>query len=144
MIELDNDKLALLRHMRHDSRKSLSEISREEGISLHGLAGSLRQLEREVITKHVSILDLGKIGYNIRVHLVVGAKDSVGLRECIIGNQKVNSCSRTTDGVLYLECFFRNLKEMDEFKEKISEFGLARLEEHFVIEELKSEGFMPG
>jgi Lrp/AsnC family leucine-responsive transcriptional regulator len=142
-MELDNDKLTLLKHLRSDSRKSLSEISREDGISLHSLTGSLRQLEREVIVKHFSMLDLRKIGYNIRAHLILGAKDNKSLRVWIMKSKNVNSCLCTSDGLFYLECYFRDLKALYDFKDEVSRFELVSLQEHFVVEELKREGFMP-
>lgn len=131
----------LLGHLRCNSRKSLAEISRETNIPLSTLFEILKKLEQKAILKHASLIDFSKIGYTLKVNFVIKAKNKQELREFLLDNANVNNLVSLINGYdLYAECIFRDLSELNAFKEKLDSLQTSA-EEIFIIEELKKEGF---
>jgi len=141
-MELNRERLTLLGHLRNNCRKSLSEISREERIPLQKLIYNLSFLEKNAVKRYFSILDLGIMGYNLKLQFFLKTKKAEELRRFVLGNGNVNSCSCLQNNWFYLECFFRDMKELADFREALSELEVIQSEEHFVTEELKREGFV--
>jgi len=136
----EKEKL-LLRYLRRNSRVSLAEISRETKIPLSTLFETLRKLELKAILRHTSLVDFSKIGYNLKVNFVIKARNKQELREFLFNNMNVNSFSSLINGHdFYAECVFRDLFELNKFKEALERFQ-AVADEIFIIEVLKKEEF---
>jgi DNA-binding Lrp family transcriptional regulator len=141
-METNLERAILLRRLRENSRQSLSWISRKEQISLPRLVKCLSKLERGAIKRYFSVLDFRRMGYGLRVLFFVAAKGPGEVDTLILGCGCINSCSRLEKGLFSLECAFRDMKELSDFRERLSESDMAIVQEHFVTEMLKVEGFV--
>lgn len=134
----------LLNKLRENSRKSLAKISKETKIPVSTLFDMLKKMENEYVVRHVSLVDFSKLGYSFKVNFVLGTKDKMKLREHLMKHPLVNQLSTLINGNdFFVECLFKDLKQMTDFKEELSSFSITSLEECFVVEELKKEGFIP-
>jgi len=141
---LNEKENELLKHLRVNSRKSLAKVSKETGIPLSTLFETLKKLESEWITKHTSLLDFSKMGHNVKVHMVMNTNRKPELKEHLVQSPNVNSLSSLiNEHDFYAECIFKDLKEMSEFKEQLTEFDINHLEHTFIIDDIKREGFHP-
>jgi len=139
---LKEKELILLTHLRKNSRKSLAKISKESSIPISTLFDTLKRLESSIVLKHTSLIDFSKLGYSFRVNFALSSKNKHELREFLMQSYNVNTLSSLINGYdFYVECVFRDLKEMTEFKEKLEKFGLKDIKENFIVEEIKKEGF---
>jgi len=64
-------ELLLLSHLRSNARKNLTNISKETGIPISTIFDKIRKYEGDVIKKFTSLLDFGKLGYDIRVSVML-------------------------------------------------------------------------
>jgi DNA-binding Lrp family transcriptional regulator len=142
---LTEKETALLWHLRKDARKSLARISKETKIPTSTLFDVLKRLEDGPIIRHVSLVDFSKIGYSLKVNFLMSSKKKNELREYLMQHNCVNSLhSVTGEHNFYAECIFRDLKEMIEFKESLTQFTVTSLENFFVVDDIKREGFGVG
>ncbi len=131
----------LLQHLRKNSRKSLTEISKETGVPVSTLFDTLKRLEANLITKHFSIVDFSKLGYSIKVNFVLSSKKKKELKAFLVQSQNVNSLSSLINGSdFFAECIFKSLKDMTDFKSQLESFDISDMKEIFIIEDLKREG----
>jgi DNA-binding Lrp family transcriptional regulator len=136
----DKEKL-LLGHLRRNSRKPLAEIGRETGIPLSTLFELLRKLELKAILRHTSLIDFSKIGYTLKVNFIIKARKKQELKEFLLNNANVNTFSSLINGHdFYAECIFRDLFELNRFKEALETLQ-SGTDEVYVVEELKKEEF---
>lgn len=134
----------LLSHLRQNSRKPLSKISKETSIPTSTLFEMLKKLEGSVITKHVSLLDYSKLGYNLRINFAIKANRKQELRQFLAQHQNVNSLfSSINEHDFYAECIFKDLREVINFKEQLDNFDVKSVEETHIIEEIKKESLIP-
>lgn len=126
--EIDRKIVASLRK---DSSKRLLSYSAETGIPKSTLHERLRKLCNNGV-RCIPLVDWQKIGYSINVVFIVPAEKS------IITHPAVNSCQHVTPDLLLLDCLFRSMKDMEEFKEHLQAARYFN-----VIEVLKKEGFVP-
>jgi DNA-binding Lrp family transcriptional regulator len=132
----------LLQHLRKNSRKSLAQISQETNIPISTLFDMLKRLESNVIEKHVSLLDFAKLGYSLKASFIISTQQKQELKEFLLQHPNVNNLSSLINGYdFFVECVFKDFKEMVQFKEKISDFEVDDIQESFIIEELKKECF---
>ena len=133
----------LIQCLRSNSRMSLKEMSRATGVSQAALGRALAAAEKGHIVRYVSLLEPQLAGFGIRVNYIVRGRDEGRLVNFIALNPNVNSCSRLAErGLLAIECFFRDMKELDGFREGVVGARAKIVDEAFVTEELKREGFM--
>jgi len=141
-MDKNNVREIILKGLRANSRLSLSGLSRETKIPLQTLLAAFKRAEREGVVRYTSLLEPKEMGYSIRVNFLLKARDS-RVREFLAGHQNINNCCRLMDeGLFYAECFFRDMKELDVFRDALLESGAKIQDEAFVTEELKREGFM--
>ena len=135
-------EVELLRHLRQNSRKSLAKISKETSIPTSTLFELLKKLENTVITKHTSLLDYSKLGYNLKINFAIKTNKKQELKQFLIQHKNTNSLSKLINGHdFYVECIFKDLKQVIEFKEQLERFDIKDLKETQIIEEIKKEGF---
>lgn len=132
----------LLKHLRKDSRKSLSKISKETGISVSTLFYMLKRLEKRYIKKHVSLIDFSKLGYGFSASFFISTKDKAKVKEFLKRSKNVNTMSTTVNGAdFYVECLFKDLKDNENFKESLRSTGVISVQEHMIVENIKKEEF---
>jgi len=144
MTEIKGD---LIRHLRRDARKSLSEVSRETGIPVTTLHDTLRRHEqRGIIKKHTSILDYHKLGYFARAHIVVRTEphDRAKVFEFLRNHESMNNLIEVNNGFDYLmEGIFRNRAEIRLLTEHLrKEFKLQEIVVYPHIGTVCEEEFM--
>ncbi len=140
---LSYNELLILHELRKNSRISLAEISRKIDIPTSTVFDKINSLNKKLIKKHITIMDFPKMGYNIKVNYIIKAEKKDTLRNFLIDHKNVNTVYRTNNGSdFFVEGVFKNLKESQEFLESLTIFGIEKISEHFVVEELKRESFL--
>lgn len=138
---ITDNEIKLLKHLRNNSRKPLAKISEETSIPTSTLFDTLKKLESNIIVKHVTLIDYVKLGYSLKANFVISVNDRDGLKDFLNSCPNVNTLSSLVNGHFYAECIFKDMKEMSDFREKLNSFEPTNIEENFVIEEVKKEGF---
>ncbi len=143
MVVITSSEKALLKHLRDDSRKSLAQISKEIDVPVSTLFNRMKALEGDVIVKHVSLLDYEKIGFSVKVNFAIKAEKKEQLKKYLSECLHVNTLSSLVDGYdFYAECIFKDMKEMGGFKDALQQFNITSLNEIFILDEIKREGFV--
>jgi DNA-binding Lrp family transcriptional regulator len=133
-------------HLRQNGRIKLTELSRKSGIPVSTLFDRMHKLEQFGIRRVTALLDFDALGFHVRAALLL--KAGIGKRDELLAYLKnspaVNNLSRINNGHDYIaECVFHDLRELEEFCERIEcRFGVKKREVHLTIEELKREGFL--
>ena len=142
---LAEKELVLISHLRQNARKNLTSISRETGMPVSTIFDKLRKYEGSLITKHTALLDFGKLGFEVKVHIAVKVPkgNREALREYLMKEPAINSVYRINNGYDFMiEAFFRNIKEVHDFVEGMERFNVKNPEEYYVLEEIKKEAFL--
>ena len=75
--------------------------------------------------------------------LKVNKKDRDALKEFLMKCNSVNTLFRINNGYDFLvEAVFRNMKEMQDFVEKLERFKIKDRQEFYLLEDLKRESFI--
>jgi DNA-binding Lrp family transcriptional regulator len=140
---LTKRELLILTHLRENSRNSLAMISRETSIPISTVFDKVDKLGKEIISKYSPLIDFSKIGFGLKVNfLLKSIKKKSELKRFLIENKNVNSILRLNSNFdFFVESVFRNMKEIEEFRESLDKFEIKDKNEFFVIEELKKERF---
>jgi DNA-binding Lrp family transcriptional regulator len=137
----EKEKL-ILSHLRTNSRKSLVQMSMESNTPVTTLHDTLGRLSKKnIIHKHTSLLDFSKLGYPIRVNVALKSERKSEMLEFLLKSVNVNSISKINNGFDYhVDALFTGLSQYESFKETLQSFGLSKISEHYVVEEIKREG----
>ena len=145
-MKLSNDEWILLSHLRNDARKSLVKIADETNMPLSTVYEKLRQFERDFIKKHTCIVDFKKLGYIVRINMVLKVKKDQRekLHDYLVNEKRINSIYRVnSNNDFMVECLFKDYKEYKEFNEEIDEkFAIENKHVFHLIEDVKEEGFL--
>lgn len=135
----------VLTHFRKNSRESLTNMSRQTRIPISTLFDKLKDYEKnKIIQKHTCILDFKKIGYDLRIQLLVNVhkKDRQKLQNFLKTHPKVNNVYRVSNGYDFIiETIFQKISELDSFNSLLDRFEIIDRKELFVMEEVKREEF---
>ena len=142
---MEKEDLLILSHLRENARKNLTGISKSTGIPISTIFDKLKKYEGDCIIKHTAMLDFAKLGYEVKVHIMmkVPKESREDLKESLLKDARINSVYRINNGYDFMvEAFFRNMKEVNDFSECLEKFKVKDAEEYFVLEEIKKESFM--
>ena len=142
---MEKKELLILAHFRNDARKNLTKISRKTGIPVSTLFDKLKAYEGNLITKHTSLLDFNKLGYDVRVQLIlkVRKEQREELQDFLMKHFTVNSFYKINNGFDFMvETLFRNMHEYHQFNENLDNFGIQKKHEFFILQELRREAFL--
>ena len=120
-------------------------ISRETGIPISTIFDKVNKLGKSTISKYSPLLDFQKLGFGLRVNLILKANDKrkQDLKDFLLKNQNVNSLLRLNNNFdFFIETVFRDMKGLEEFYENLKKFKIKKKKEFFVIEDLKKEEFL--
>ena len=141
---LSPKELLILSNLRNNARLPLTTLSKQTNIPVSTIYGRLKEQEKSFITKHTSLLDFRKLGYDIRVNIVMKTtrdkRDQ--LREFLFKNRSVNTAFRVSNGYDFsAECIFKNMEELQKFLEKLDNLNV---EENifYIMDEIKRESFL--
>ncbi len=137
---LTNKEILILKQLRKDCRINLKELREVIGLSTATILHKIGKLERTVIKRHTILLDNKQIGYPIRNNFILRAKDQNNTKQFLMDHFNVNSISMTEDNEFYVDCFFKDLKEMYSFVNQLEEKDIEIKHTVHVIEGVKEEG----
>ncbi len=138
-------ELQIMRRLRSNARETLTRMSRKTGIPVSTIYERLKSFEDGVITKHTCLLDFRRLGYDLRVTLLLQVKADArdAVRRFLEGHHQVNTILRINNGYDYLvEVLFRNMSEVQEFMDRLDVLGVKSRKEFYVLEELCREQFL--
>ncbi len=116
--------LKILSHLRQNARMSLTRMSKKTKIPVSTIFDRLKLQEDSYISKHVSLIDFSKLGYNTRVNMTLKVKKEQrdDVRSYLMNHQNVNSVYKINNGFDFMvEGVFRHLKDFEDFIEKFEE-----------------------
>lgn len=137
-------ELEVLRALRENARETLTTISRRTGIPVSTLFDRLGEYKQKLIIKHTCLLDYTKLGYDLRVQLLVRlSKGKEEFEQFMVQHLHVNTVYRINNGYDYLvEAVFRNMKDFTQFVQSLERFSIKERKEFYVLEDLKREAFL--
>lgn len=142
---MKNKELDIIKELRENAREKLTKMSRKTSIPVSTIFEYLKGFENNVIKKHTCLIDFRKLGYDLRVTLLVKAtqdhKDSV--RNYLQAHHQVNTVYRINNGFDYLaEVLFTNMSQLQQFLDELDERGIKQRQEYYVLEEIRQEAFL--
>ena len=141
--KMKEKELKLLRYLHANARESLTNISKETGIPISTLFETQKQLENNYVHKHTALIDFQKIGYALKTGFIIKAKDKEKMKKKLMEEKSVNTLTVTANGPdYYTENIFKDLKELEEFKEMLTAED-AKYTALYVVESIKQEEFCP-
>ncbi|MGV8162693.1 MAG: Lrp/AsnC family transcriptional regulator [Candidatus Nanoarchaeia archaeon] len=143
---LKEKELLILSHFRTDARISLTKLSKLTKVPVSTIFDKMKEYKREnVIRKYTSLIDFKKLGYEIRMQMLLSTGRDVRdpLQKFLVQHPKVNNVFRINNGFDFLiESFFKNMEELDGFMRELEDFNPLQKKEFFVMEDLKREEFL--
>lgn len=142
---IEKQDLLVLGKLRANSRATLTDIGAELKIPVTTVFEKVRKLKRKVITKYVDILAFEKIGFVVRANFIlkVEEKKREQLRKFLLEHKNVNSLFRTNSGFdFFVETIFADMSQLQQFSDQLDALKATK-KMHFVVEEIKREGFCP-
>jgi len=143
---LSRKDMMIVTHLRNNARETLTTISKKTNIPISTIYDKLKTHQKGLIKKYVSLIDFNSLGYTTRAHIMIKvekpSRDS--FREYVTKHQSVNSVFKINNGYDYLvEGIFRHIKELEEFIELLEgKFTVLSTQVHYIVEDIKQEGFM--
>jgi len=136
--------LAIIQALRKDARATLADINRETGIPTSTLFDYYRQLAAEVILKHTTLLDFSALQYSIRKQFLLRAKERKEAFAWLRVRREVNNLVRLDSFDVSFDAYFRNVAEVEAFKEALErKLAPRQVREFDLLETLKEESFIP-
>ena len=147
MVFRPNDKqITLLMQLRRNGRQPLTEISRKINMPVSTIFDRLKTNRHELIRRFTCLLDFSRVGFNCRAHMVFRVRKDQRdeMQQHLMKHPNINSVYKINNGYDFLvETIFKDLKEVDEFIEKVDErFKIAEKNVYYIIEDLAREQFM--
>ena len=138
--------LVIIGYLRQNARMKLTSMSRKAKLPVSTIFDRIKMNEQGLITKHTSLIDFSVLGFTTRANIMLRVErtDKQGLREFLETHHHVNSLYKINNGFDYLvEAVFRNLNDLEDFLEVLEEkFTLKSKEVHYIIQDIKREGFL--
>ena len=109
------------------------------------LFDKLKGYEGDLITKHTSLLDFNRMGYDVRVQLILKVKkeQKEKLQNFLMKHLMVNSFYKVNNGFDFMvETVFKNMNEYHQFNEVLENYGIQKKHEFFILQELRREAFL--
>ncbi|MFA6461007.1 MAG: Lrp/AsnC family transcriptional regulator [Candidatus Woesearchaeota archaeon] len=138
--------ISLLNSLRENSRQKLTEISKRTHIPISTLFDLLKEAEVNFIVKNTTLLNFPKLGYHVhaQVFLKVESSTKDELKKHLTLHSGVNSMYKINNGWDFMiETVHKNIRDLDDFLEKLNQrFPIKEQQIHYLIDEIKKEGFM--
>ncbi|MGM5485512.1 MAG: Lrp/AsnC family transcriptional regulator [Nanobdellota archaeon] len=131
--------------LRRNARESLTNMSRKSNIPISTIYDKIKNDKHRMIKKHTVLVDFSKLGFNTRasISLKVRKNKKRELGDYLSKHPNINNIFRINNGYdFWIECIFKDMKELEEFTEYLEErFGVKK-EIYYIIDEVKRESFM--
>jgi DNA-binding Lrp family transcriptional regulator len=146
VFRLNKKKIELLMQLRKDGRQSLTEISRKVNMPVSTIFDRVRSSKEDVIRRFTCLLDFSLVGFNCRAQMVFRIKkeDRARMQNHLLKHPNVNSVYKINNGYDFLvETVFKQLKDVDDFMEKVEEkFKILEKKVYYIIEDIAREVFL--
>ncbi len=141
---IQKDDLVIVAHLRQNARISLTKLAHKTGMPVSTLYDRVHALDRLGVTRLCALLDFGTLGFRTQAMLLLKTTKRDELQEYLRTAWPVNTLVRINNGYDFLaECIFKDLRELEEFCEKLQKnYGVRNIETHLLVEELARENFL--
>lgn len=131
---------AVLRYLRENSRMTLAAMARKEGVAISTIFDHVRKLERDVIDRHVTLMDYPSLGYPFRTFFYCQPKDTTSLLRTLKEHGNSNNVFRLSNDRIGAEMIFASLQEEEAVNELLEE-ACKDVQRHRTIEPVLHEGW---
>ena len=143
---LNKKDLLIISNLRRNARETLTNMSKTTHIPISTIYDKLKFHEGGLIKKHTCLLDYNKLGYTTRANVLLRVDKSTRdeLKDFLIKHTNVNSVSKINNNYDFMvEMIFREIREMEDFLEKLDDkFKIKSKQVFYIIEDLKREEFL--
>lgn len=143
---LKEKEILILGHFRNDARISLTKLSKLTKVPVSTIFDKIKEYKKtNLIRKYTSLIDFKKLGYEIRVQMLVSSSKEFkeDMQKFFVNHPRVNNVFRINNGFDFLvEAIFRDMQELDAFTRALDEFSPVQKKEFFVMEDIKREEFL--
>jgi DNA-binding Lrp family transcriptional regulator len=141
-------ELMILRELRHNSRESLTNISKRTGIPISSLFDWIRHSSESLVLKNTALLDFEALGYNARVNATLKCKSSelAEIIKFLKASPHINNLYKVCPEFnLAFEAVFPQIKQFDRFLSELEErFDILDRKVFYIVEDIKREEFLSG
>lgn len=135
-----------LSELRRNSRRTLTQISKETRIPVSTLFDKLKSYKGKVIKKFTALLDFEAFDFDTRANIILKV-DKAGkeaLRKHLTRHSRVNSLYKINNGFDFMvEGLFCNVKELEDFLDELDlKFDIISSKVYYIIEDIKREAFL--
>jgi DNA-binding Lrp family transcriptional regulator len=142
MTRIKSKDKVILSHLRENNRQSVVDIAYKTGIPVSTIYDRIRACEKEVITKHTTLLDFAKLGFTLRVMVTLAVNNPEVFEEYVKHHYHVNSVFKLDRPNEYMiDCVFANSKELLKMMADLKDKGMESNSLRYVTESLKHEDF---
>ena len=146
MPKMTHKKFQLLSCLRANSREKLTKISKKTNIPISTLFDQLKALQNSIITKSTVLLNFYELGYHTRaqVFLKVNKEEKEKIKKHLSCHSNINTIYKINNNWDFIiETVHKNIRELDNFLENLDrEYSIEKRRIHYLIEDVKIEGFM--
>jgi len=143
---LKQTDIRIIAALRHNARETLTNLSKSIKVPISTLYDRLKSHEKSIITKHTTLLDFTKLGFNCRANIMLRTdrENREKLGSYLKAHPDINNLYKINNGYDFLaEGIFTNVKELEDFLEDLEgKFELEEKKTHYIIEDIKREEFM--
>ena len=139
--------LDILANLRTNGRETLTNLSRRTRIPVSTIFDRIKVQQKDsIVRKHTTLLNFEKLGFSSRAFVILGVEKEhrERLREFLLTCPNINSVLKINNGFNFMvEFVFRNMVDVENCIEDIEErFNIKHKKVHYIIEDLKREGFL--
>lgn len=143
---MKKNDLFLLSCLRQNARMSLTKMSKKSGVPISTIFQKIKTDFGSKIIRHTALVDFSAFGYNLKTYLFLKVKKEQreSLLEKLHNNINVNNMFKINNSWdVLVECIFKDLNHLEDFMDDLeSNFVLKNKEVHYVLADLKREGFL--
>jgi DNA-binding Lrp family transcriptional regulator len=127
----------LLRALRSNARASINEVAKQNNVAPTTLYDRFNKIEKELITKHTSLLDFESQNYGRHIFYILEEKNVKEIIAFLSEIKNVNNMYRMDSGII-IEVLFQSEDELEDFKKLLLKKEII-YSHHPILEVLKQE-----
>ncbi|MDD5178386.1 MAG: Lrp/AsnC family transcriptional regulator [Candidatus Nanoarchaeia archaeon] len=139
-------ELLILSRLRQNSRESLTRMSRATRIPVSTIFDRLQACQKSVITKHTTLLNFSKLGFNAIVNIMIKIprEKRDELKQYLETHRNINSIYKINNGFDFMvEGIFKSIQQVDEFMDNLeSRYPIETTQIYYIVEDIKRESFL--
>ncbi|MDO8628785.1 MAG: Lrp/AsnC family transcriptional regulator [Nanoarchaeota archaeon] len=133
----------LLHHLRHNSRTTLTRLSKKTGIPVSTIFDKIRGNLNNLIKKNTSLINYEALGYHARIQalLKIRREDRENARDYFSKHIAINNAYRINNGYHYIiEAILKDLPAVEQFLEELEKnVNIEDKKVFYIIENIKVE-----